>query len=394
VIWRSTTLGEVCAAGGGAIQTGPFGSQLHASDYSEFGTPVVMPQDIDDNRINTANIARVHRSHVERLSRHTLKAGDIVYSRRGDVERRALVREGNAGWLCGTGCLRVVFGPSPVVDPRFIAFHLGLRETREWIVRHAVGATMLNLNTGILSNVPLRVPSLGKQRAIAEVLGALDDKIAANATLIQSADDLSRLRFEGLLRDGETVPLSSLARFVNGKAFTKGATGTGRVVIRIAELNSGIGGSTVYHDIDVAEDHLARPGDLLFAWSGSLTVHRWFRPEGIVNQHIFKVVPDGSPMWVVKGALDRKLLEFKAIAADKATTMGHIQRRHLDELVIVPDPAAIKENDEAMAGLWARALAAEREALSLADLRDALLPALMSGRIRVKDAEGVVEEAV
>ncbi len=83
------------------------------------------------------------------------------------------------------------------------------------------------------------------------MLGALDDKIAANAALVHAADDLARLRFQGLLEDGETIPLSSLAKFVNGKAFTKGATGTGRVVLRIAELNSGIGGSTVYNDIDV-----------------------------------------------------------------------------------------------------------------------------------------------
>ncbi len=113
-----------------------------------------------------------------------------------------------------------------------------------------------------------------------------------------------------------------------------------------------------------------------------------------MNQHIFKVIPDEAPMWVVKGALDRKLLEFKAIAADKATTMGHIQRRHLDELVKVPSHAAVKQNDEAMAALWARALAAEQESLTLAEVRDGLLPGLMSGRIRVKDAERAVEEAV
>lgn len=226
------------------------------------------------------------------------------------------------------------------------------------------------------------------------MLGALDDKIAANATLIRRADSLLHVTFESLLPDGESVPLSGLARFVNGKAFTKGATGKGRVVIRIAELNSGIGGSTVYNDIDVAEDHLARPGDLLFAWSGSLTVHRWFRPEGIVNQHIFKVIPTTAPMWVVKGALDRKIEDFRAIAADKATTMGHIQRRHLDELVSVPRNEAIQRFDGAMIGLWKRALAAEQESLRLAQMRDALLPALMSGRLRVKDAETIVEDVV
>lgn len=394
MILRATTLGEVCLEGGGGINTGPFGSQLHAADYSVDGTPVVMPQDIGDNRISATRVARVSDDHVSRLARHRLFVGDIVYSRRGDVERRALVREENAGWLCGTGCLRVTFGPHRVASPEFISYYLGLAETREWIVRHAVGATMLNLNTGILARVPINLPDLDTQQGIAEVLGALDDKIAANSTLTAAADELSRVTYESLLPRGDSVPLSSLASFVNGRAFTKDASGTGRVVIRIAELNSGLGGSTVYNDIEVAEDHLARPGDLLFAWSGSLTVHRWYRAEGVVNQHIFKVVPTSVPMWVVNGALGRKLLEFKAIAADKATTMGHIQRRHLDEPVGIPSVADVKANDEAMTALWNRALAAEQESQLLVNTRDLLLPQLMSGKIRVKDAERVVEGVV
>ena len=89
--------------------------------------------------------------------------------------------------------------------------------------------------------------------------------------------------------------IADLARYVNGRAFTKGATGTGRMVIRIAELNSGPGGSTVYHDIAAAPENIAHPGDLLFAWSGSLDVYRWHRDEALVNQHIFKVICDAYP---------------------------------------------------------------------------------------------------
>ena len=198
-----------------------------------------------------------------------------------------------------------------------------------------------------------------------------------------------------MLSDEERVPLSSLARFVNGKAFTKDATGTGRIVVRIAELNSGIGGSTVYNDIEVADEHLARPGDLLFAWSGSLTVARWYRPEAIVNQHIFKVIPnDGVPMWLVNQAVRAKLDEFKAIAADKATTMGHIQRRHLDEPVAIPAAEDMRRIDGLMAGLWETALAAEVESLKLTQTRDELLPLLMSGKVRVRDAERVASQAL
>lgn len=101
--WKHVSLGEISVN----IQTGPFGSQLHQSDYSEKGTPVVMPKDLISGHISEESIARVSDDHVERLSRHKIEVGDILYSRRGDVGRCAFASETEAGWLCGTGCLRV-----------------------------------------------------------------------------------------------------------------------------------------------------------------------------------------------------------------------------------------------------------------------------------------------
>jgi type I restriction enzyme S subunit len=188
------------------------------------------------------------------------------------------------------------------------------------------------------------------------------------------------------IADGREVPLSDLADFVNGGAFTKGASGSGKMVVRIAELNSGPSRSTVYNNIEVKADRLASPGDLLFAWSGSLGVYRWCRAESIINQHIFKVIPKpGVPMWLVHGRILDLLPIYRGIAADKATTMGHIQRRNLDELVLVPSTEELERLNPLCQGLWDRALSAERENLILEDLRDTLLPELMSGRIRVRD---------
>lgn len=272
------------------------------------------------------------------------------------------------------------------VDPRFLLYYYISPVFKGLIDRNTIhGATVNRIPLTTMGRWAIALPGLSEQRAIAEVLGALDDKVAANTALIATTDALSRLQFDALLANPERRPLSELASFVNGRAFTKGATGTGRVVIRIAELNSGIGGSTVYNDIEVPDEHVAHAGDLLFAWSGSLTVQRWFRPDGIVNQHIFKVIPTTVPMWVVKGALDRKLAEFRGIAADKATTMGHIQRHHLDELVDIPTTEVIDRHDQMMKSLWDRALSAEIETLQLVETRDALLPLLMSGKLRVKD---------
>ncbi len=137
--WEQTTLGEACRRGGGNIQTGPFGSQLHASDYVPQGTPSIMPQNIGDNRVIEDGIARITADDARRLSRYLVRTGDIVYSRRGDVEKRALIREKEDGWLCGTGCLRIRFGKKGE-DPTFASYYLGHPDVRAWIVRHAQGA--------------------------------------------------------------------------------------------------------------------------------------------------------------------------------------------------------------------------------------------------------------
>ena len=156
------------------------------------------------------------------------------------------------------------------------------------------------------------------------------------------------------------------------------------MVIRIAELNSGPGGSTVYNDIQVPDAKTARAGDLLMAWSGSLGVYRWYRDESIINQHIFKVVPDKYPAWLVFDRLEAVMPVFRALAADRATTMGHIQRGHLTSTTVsVPTGAAIAQLDKELAPLWERLLLAERENLRLSRLRDTLLPELLSGRLRV-----------
>jgi restriction endonuclease S subunit len=162
--WELTTLGEVCRRGGGNIQTGPFGSQLHAADYVPVGVPSIMPTNIGENRIIEDGIVRITEADANRLGQHRLGTGDIVYSRRGDVEKRALIRAREEGWFCGTGCLKVRLG-SGVVDPLFASFYLGHPSVKEWIVRHAVGATMPNLNTSIMSAVPFALPpSDGRKR--------------------------------------------------------------------------------------------------------------------------------------------------------------------------------------------------------------------------------------
>lgn len=188
--WSVGKLATFVESYGGIIQTGPFGSQLHASDYVADGVPVVMPKDISLRRINTGTIARVAEEDAERLSRHRLQPGDIVFSRRGDVERHAFVTQVERGWLCGTGCLLIRPGPHNPA-PTFLSLFLDTPAAKSWLVQHAVGATMPNLNTGILGAVPLVSPPCELLMAFEHVVSVLETSRSENEC---QAETLAALR--------------------------------------------------------------------------------------------------------------------------------------------------------------------------------------------------------
>lgn len=170
--WLITTLGAIC---NGALQTGPFGSQLHAAEYQDEGIPVLMPKDLLKCRANLSTAARIAPERAEELAKHKLVAGDLLFSRRGDVARFALIDEQSAGALCGTGCLKAK--PSEGHSSAYIAHLLQLDVVRAWLEQNAVGQTMPNMNTGILASLPLVTPAnKQEQEAIADILDSVDAK--------------------------------------------------------------------------------------------------------------------------------------------------------------------------------------------------------------------------
>ncbi len=180
-MWKATTLGEVAE-----IITGPFGSALHKSDYKPSGTAVLMPQNIGNRTVDYQDIARIGEEDTERLSRYRVTQDDIIYARRGDVEKHAFVTANDTDMICGTGCMRIRVS-SPEVMPKFASFYLNRPETRQWVVQHAVGSNMPNLNSGIVSAIPLSYPPKDEQEAIVDLLDSLDVAIATN---VQVNDNL------------------------------------------------------------------------------------------------------------------------------------------------------------------------------------------------------------
>ncbi|ACV80901.1 restriction endonuclease subunit S [Nakamurella multipartita] len=229
-----TTLGAVVKATGGVLQTGPFGSQLHASDYQFTGKPLVMPVNLGDNEIREAGIARIGVEDAHRLRRHALREGDIIFSRRGDVGRRSLVRTREAGWLCGTGCLAARFGSDrTTVNPAYVADYLGGTSAQAWLVDNAVGGTMPNLNTSILSALPVWLPSkLEQDRIVAaledvrKVIDSIQHLIAKRQAIKQGMMQhllTGRTRLPGFNEAWSETTLGAVARFSKGAGLPKAA---------------------------------------------------------------------------------------------------------------------------------------------------------------------------
>jgi type I restriction enzyme S subunit len=404
--WRSVTLGAVCEEAGGGVQTGPFGSQLHASDYVPDGTPSVMPQNIGENRIIADGIARVSSRDMQRLRKYWLRNGDIVYSRRGDVERRALVREENDGWLCGTGCLRVRIEDQSVHDPRFVSYALGLIESKAWIVRHAVGATMLNLNTSILAAVPMRVPGIAEQRAIAEVLGALDDKIATNNRQVQLIQDLADSVFaravgelsEGRLTFGDVAdvggggtPRTAVSEYWGGSI--RWATPTDVTALGAPYLSST---SRMITDAGMAAcaSRLYPPGSILMTSRATIGAFAVAQVATAVNQGFIVVnAKDRIFQWWLFHEMRSRVKEFLTFA--NGATFLELPRGRFKSLTVrIPEAPAARIFDDAVSPLHLMAVGLSHENRRLTETRDELLPLLMSGRVRVRDAEKVVEEVL
>jgi len=339
-------------------------------------------------------------SELQGLERYALAPGDVVVAMDrpwiGGGLKQAVVRSDDVPALLVQRVARLRARPG--LDQGFLAAVVASRGFEDHILAMITGSAVPHISGSQILSFPVhRLPAVQEQRRIAATLRSLDDKIESNRRLLTLSLELAAASVRSATADPSAthLPVAALARFVNGGAYTKGATGAGRMVVRIAEMNSGPGGSTVFTDLEVPEDKTARAGDLLMSWSGSLDVYRWTREEAIINQHIFKVIPKDLPAWLVHDRLKAVMPIFQSIAKDKATTMGHIQRGHLESTsVSMPPSAEIKRLDAQLGPLWDRLLLAERQIHTLAALRDALLPELLSGRIRVPEAGESVESAL
>ena len=291
------------------------------------------------------------------------------------------------------------------------------------------------LNSDQLRRLDVRLPPEPEQRAIAHILGTLDDKIELNRKQNETLEAMGRALFkawfvdfepvrakmEGRWQRGQSLPglpahlydllpdrlveselgeipegwemrsLDSIANYLNGLALQKFPPESEEEflpVIKIAQLRAGNTNGADRASARIKPEYIVTDGDVLFSWSGSLEVEVWNGGPGALNQHLFKVTSDKVPKWFYFFATRHHLPAFRAIAAGKATTMGHIQRKHLtDARVAVAPLKSMQEFDAVIAPLFEQFVRNSQQSRTLAQLRDTLLPKLISGELRIADAE-------
>lgn len=246
-------------------------------------------------------------------------------------------------------------------------------------------------------NIPL--PPLPIQEKIASILQLIDDKITTNNSINDNLEQQAQAVFrQELLQNGELPPnwttgsLLDIADYLNGLAMQKFRPVDGErglPVLKIKELRQGFCDySSELCSPNIKPEFIVHDGDVIFSWSGSLLVDLWCGGTCGLNQHLFKVTSVKYPKWFYYTWTAHHLARFVAIAADKATTMGHIKREDLAKAeVIIPDVASMERIGGVLQPIYDLVINQRIENRKLSMLRDSLLPKLMSGELDVSAVE-------
>ena len=409
--FQQNRLADLCVADVG-IQTGPFGSQLHSRDYVKTGTPIITVEHLLDNRIGRTDLPRVSEADRARLSKYTIREGDIVFSRVGSVDRRSLVRGPEDGWLFSGRCLRVR-PDSSKLDPQYLSYFFGMPAFREHIRAISVGATMPSLNTTILSDVTVVYPPLPQQRRIAQILGALDDKIELNRRMNETLEQMARALYKSWFVDFDPVhakmdgrwqpgkslpglpielydlfpdrlvpselsdipegwqvkPLEDCIDLAYGKSLKADARNPGNVPV------FGSNGPIGWHDQRLVEG----PG-IVVGRKGNPGTVSWCQSDFFPIDTTFYVVPKSGHLnlhFLFYALTDQGL---PAIAADSAVPGLNRNLAYMNHQ-LVPDETVVEHFGGIASAIFTRRHQLDEESRALATQRDTLLPELVSGKI-------------
>ena len=427
-LWTICTIKDFLDRGEVEIKTGPFGTQLHASDYVNEGTPVINVRNIGFGEIRSKKLEFISTETVQRLSSHLLETNDIVFGRKGAVERHVLIRPEYANWFQGSDCLRVRF-KSESVDPRFLSYYFLTENHKQWMINHCShGATMASLNQDIICRISLRLPPVIIQRKIAATLGAYDDLIENNTRRIKILEEMAQTLYRewfvefrfpghekvkmvdselGMVPEGWEVDCLkdhiTLDKGISYKGKFLTDNGLPMVNLKCILPNGGFKreGTKPYSG-DYKLKHTTKPGDLVIANTdltqagnviGSPAIVPNIQTDGdiLISHHLYAIRFIYNTQ-ITKYFLYNLMLthDFKSFAKGRAngtTVLGLAQDGVLDFSFAKPPKRLLSQFEILIDSIYEVIEIYERKNINLRRTRDMLLPKLISGELDVENIE-------
>lgn len=381
------------------IGAGSYGIAASAVDKNELLPTYLRITDIYDD--GTLNFEGLKSVDDPKSDNYKLEPNDMVFARTGGSTGRNYFYDGEDGEFIFAGFL-IKFSIDPEkCNPKFIKYYCQSQEYKEWVQSFNTGSTRGNINAKTFGNMPIPYVSRKQQDLIVKTLSALDDKIAENKKINHHLAEIAKSIFDsyfidlspynGVMPDDwQLSNLTGIANYLNGLAMQKHrpqSNEQGLPVLKIKELRQGFTDST--SDLcssNIRRDYIIHDRDVIFSWSGSLLVDFWTGGDCGLNQHLFKVSSETYDKWFYYAWTKHHLDRFVKMAADRATTMGHIKRDALEKAeVLIPSNKDYQEIGNKLKPIYDQIINNRVESRKLVALRDTLLPKLMSGEISVTD---------
>ncbi|EEU95761.1 restriction endonuclease subunit S [Faecalibacterium duncaniae] len=356
---------------------------------------------ITEGRIDEIQTLYPGVDKIPSRARRKASVGDILFSTvRPNQKHYGIIEAGTENLLVSTG-FTVVTVDTTIADPYFIYYYLtqsSVIESLQAIAEQST-STYPSIKPSDIEDIELDLPELETQKKIGSTLRMLDRKIALNEEINDNLYAQAKAIFDNHFINIDAIPagwrkgnLLDIANYLNGLAMQKfrpQGHEIGLPVLKIKELRQGsCDDSSELCSLSIKPEYIIHNGDVVFSWSGSLLVDIWCGGTCGLNQHLFKVTSDVYDKWFYYLWTAHHLARFIAIAADKATTMGHIKREELAKAeVLIPCEEDYTSFNSIMQPIFELIISNRIESRKLAALRDELLPKLMTGEIDISDVQ-------
>ena len=398
--WKEVTLGELGTIIGGATP-----STKNPSFY-DGNIPWLTPKDlsVNSNKYILRGERNITEAGFKSCSCKMLPKGSVLFSSRAPIGYVAIA----ANDMCTNQGFKSII-PNEETDSEFLYYLL--KYNKDNIASQGSGTTFAEVSGKTMKEIEVMVPKETEdQRRIASILSSLDRKIELNNKINADLEEMAQAIFKnwfvdfepfkdgkfvdselGMIPEGWKVGrLTEIASYMNGLAMQKYPPENNEdslPVLKIKELGQGFCGTDCDRcSCNIKDECKIHNGDVIFSWSGTLLVDVWCGGDCGLNQHLFKVTSKDYPKWFYYYWTKHHLQEFIHIAKDKAVTMGHIKRGHLEEaMVAIPDNDSMEKAHELFEPILSKMISLRLENSRLSLLRDTLLPRLMSGEIEVPE---------